>query len=173
PPGFVVDGEEHKVLCLEKVLYGLRQALRAWYAKLNASLLALGFHHSALEHAVRVARPILGIGVRTIALLDVQLQEDIRDLRGIKGGFPVDRVYNPAAEELGIKHGNLEDYLLTHGWDYLKDKSICMKDVKLRVFDLKSGVERDVTLPVRFYDKAESGSKYSRTHMYKAIKKYF
>jgi hypothetical protein len=26
---------------------------------------------------------------------------------------------------------------------------------QLRVFDLKSGVERDVTLPVRFYDKAE------------------
>uniref|UniRef100_A0A0E0LG28 PDZ domain-containing protein n=1 Tax=Oryza punctata TaxID=4537 RepID=A0A0E0LG28_ORYPU len=90
----------------------------------------------------RVARPVLGIGVRTIALLDVQLQEDF-SVFGIKG------VYNPVAEELGIKRGNviisingqdaltlpeLEDYLLSLGWDYLKDRSIRMKDVKLRVF---------------------------------------
>uniref|UniRef100_A0A0D9W487 PDZ domain-containing protein n=1 Tax=Leersia perrieri TaxID=77586 RepID=A0A0D9W487_9ORYZ len=125
----------------------------------------------------QVARPILGIGVRTMALLDVQLQEDISNF-GIKGGLLVDEVYNPVAEEHGIKHGNmivsvngqdvltlpeltaklygqLEDYLLTLGWDYLKDKSICMKNVKLRVYDLKNRVERDVTLPVRFYDKAE------------------
>lgn len=39
----------------------------------------------------QVARPLFGIGVRTIALLDVQLQEDISDF-GIKGGFLVDRV---------------------------------------------------------------------------------
>lgn len=39
----------------------------------------------------QVARPLFGIGVRTIVLLDVQLQEDISDF-GIKGGFLVDRV---------------------------------------------------------------------------------
>ncbi|EEC81933.1 hypothetical protein OsI_25798 [Oryza sativa Indica Group] len=52
PPGFVVDGQEHKVLRLDKALYGLRQAPRAWYSKLDASLLSLGFHRSDSEHAV-------------------------------------------------------------------------------------------------------------------------
>lgn len=52
PPGFVIDGQEHKVLRLDKALYGLRQAPRAWYSKLDASLLTLGFHRSSSEHAV-------------------------------------------------------------------------------------------------------------------------
>lgn len=52
PPGFVVAGEEQKVLRLVKALYGLRQAPRAWYAKLDASLASLGFHRSTSEHAV-------------------------------------------------------------------------------------------------------------------------
>lgn len=40
------------MLRLNKVLYGLRQAPRAWYAKLDASLLALGFHQRSSEHAM-------------------------------------------------------------------------------------------------------------------------
>jgi hypothetical protein len=52
PPGFVVAGEKTKVLCLSKALYGLRQAPRAWYAKLDTVLLALGCHRSESEHAV-------------------------------------------------------------------------------------------------------------------------
>jgi hypothetical protein len=43
PLGFIIKGEEHKVLRLIKALYGLRQAPRAWYAKLDASLAELGF----------------------------------------------------------------------------------------------------------------------------------
>ena len=52
PPGFVVAGKEQKVLCFIKALYGLRQALRAWYAKLDASLASLGFQRNTSEHAV-------------------------------------------------------------------------------------------------------------------------
>jgi hypothetical protein len=40
------------VLCLDKTLYGLCQASRAWNAKLNETLVALGFSHSTPEHAV-------------------------------------------------------------------------------------------------------------------------
>jgi len=52
PPGYVVRGKERKVYKLHKALYGLRQAPRAWNAKLDSSLLKLGFRCSAAEHAV-------------------------------------------------------------------------------------------------------------------------
>ncbi|KAF0897140.1 hypothetical protein E2562_033936 [Oryza meyeriana var. granulata] len=52
PPGFTVVAHEDKVLRLDKALYGLRQALRAWNAKLDETLVALGFSHSASEHAI-------------------------------------------------------------------------------------------------------------------------
>jgi hypothetical protein len=43
PVGFFIKELEHKVLRLKKALYGLCQAPRAWNAKLNDSLLSLGF----------------------------------------------------------------------------------------------------------------------------------
>lgn len=52
PPGYLVTGEEARVLKLKKALYGLRQAPRAWYGKLDESLTALGFMRSPLEHVV-------------------------------------------------------------------------------------------------------------------------
>jgi hypothetical protein len=52
PPGFVVKGSNGKVLKLNKALYGLRQAPRAWNEKLDSELLKLGFVKNPLEHAV-------------------------------------------------------------------------------------------------------------------------
>jgi len=40
------------VLKLRKALYGLRQAPRAWNARLDKDLLSMGFIRSKLEHAV-------------------------------------------------------------------------------------------------------------------------
>jgi hypothetical protein len=52
PPGYIKEGEEHKVLKLDKALYGLRQAPRAWNIKLDRTLKSLGFEKSPLEHAI-------------------------------------------------------------------------------------------------------------------------
>ena len=46
PPGFVIPGKENKVLRLRKALYGLRQAPRAWNAKLDSTLKQMGFQQS-------------------------------------------------------------------------------------------------------------------------------
>ena len=52
PPGYAVAGEEGKAYRLRKALYGLRQAPRAWNAKLDNTLKALGFQQSAHEAAM-------------------------------------------------------------------------------------------------------------------------
>eukprot|EP00253_Pinus_taeda_P020674 PITA_20674 len=43
PPGYEVDGQEHKVCKLKKALYGLKQAPRTWYIKIDAYLIENGF----------------------------------------------------------------------------------------------------------------------------------
>jgi hypothetical protein len=52
PPGFVIPDKENKVLRLHKALYGLRQAPRAWNAKLDSTLKQMGFEQSPHEAAV-------------------------------------------------------------------------------------------------------------------------
>lgn len=52
PKGYIKKGSEHKVYKLLKALYGLRQAPRAWYSRLNQCLLQFGFVKCPFEHAV-------------------------------------------------------------------------------------------------------------------------
>lgn len=56
PDGFVDEKYSHKVYKLLKALYGLRQAPRAWYARLNRCLKELGFSKCPYEHAVYTKR---------------------------------------------------------------------------------------------------------------------
>jgi hypothetical protein len=52
PPGFAIPGKEGKVLRLRKALYSLRQAPRAWNAKLDSTLKGMGFGQSPHEAAI-------------------------------------------------------------------------------------------------------------------------
>jgi hypothetical protein len=52
PSGFAISDKEGKVLHLRKALYGLRQAPRAWNAKLDSMLRRMGFEQSPYEAAV-------------------------------------------------------------------------------------------------------------------------
>lgn len=56
PSGFVQRGKEHLVCKLKKSLYGLKQASRAWYQKIDASLLSWGFERSTADHSLYFAQ---------------------------------------------------------------------------------------------------------------------
>ena len=43
PPGYEIEGQEHKVCKLQKALYGLKQAPWAWYSRIDAYLVENGF----------------------------------------------------------------------------------------------------------------------------------
>jgi transposase InsO family protein len=49
PQGFVVKGNEGKVLRLRKALYGLKQAPRAWYSRIDQYFMDRGFRRSKSE----------------------------------------------------------------------------------------------------------------------------
>jgi hypothetical protein len=52
PVRFAIPDKEDKVLRLRKTLYGLRQAPRAWNAKLDSTLWRMGFEQSPHEAVV-------------------------------------------------------------------------------------------------------------------------
>ena len=68
------------MLKLKKALYGLRQAPRAWHAKLDESLCSLGFRRSPLEHAVyrrgnAVSYLLVGVYVDDLIITGDSVQE--------------------------------------------------------------------------------------------------
>jgi Reverse transcriptase (RNA-dependent DNA polymerase) len=52
PPGFVDSLHPSYICKLKKVLYGLKQALRAWFHKLKQFLLSQNFHSSQSDHSL-------------------------------------------------------------------------------------------------------------------------
>lgn len=86
PPGFVDDTHPRKVMRLNRALYGLRQAPRAWNAKLDASLQQLGFKRSNTEHAVYTrgedsSRLIVGVYVDDLVITGAR-SEEINNFKG-------------------------------------------------------------------------------------------
>uniref|UniRef100_A0A803NT42 Reverse transcriptase Ty1/copia-type domain-containing protein n=1 Tax=Cannabis sativa TaxID=3483 RepID=A0A803NT42_CANSA len=51
PPGFVDPEFPDKICKLQKAIYGLKQALRAWFEKLSSILLLIGFSSAKKDHS--------------------------------------------------------------------------------------------------------------------------
>jgi hypothetical protein len=65
PPGFVDSALPSYVCRLHKSLYGLKEALRAWYTRLNDFLLSIGFRASKMDASLF----IFSVGVDICYLL--------------------------------------------------------------------------------------------------------
>jgi hypothetical protein len=70
----VKKGLENKVYKLDKALYGLRQAPRAWNVKLDSTLKRLGFMQSPLEHGLYArgdskSRLLIGVYVDDLVVI--------------------------------------------------------------------------------------------------------
>jgi hypothetical protein len=70
---FVISNED-KIMRLDKALYGLRQASHTWNAKLDETLMALGFSHNMLEHVAyahgkSASRPLVGFYVDDLIII--------------------------------------------------------------------------------------------------------
>lgn len=85
PEGFVKKGQEQMVYKLLKALYGLRQAPRAWNARLDKCLRDLGFKRCLHEQAVYTKckdKSMLIVGVYVDDLLVVGSNKvDIEDFK--------------------------------------------------------------------------------------------
>ena len=49
PQGFEIHGRESHVCRLKKALYGLKEAPRAWYSRIDSYLLSMGFQKSEAD----------------------------------------------------------------------------------------------------------------------------
>ena len=72
PRGVLKPGEEGKVCCLVKGLYGLKQAGRGWYQEISQVLVKdLGFTRSAVDHSVFFRRSSNEHTIITVATDDM------------------------------------------------------------------------------------------------------
>jgi hypothetical protein len=56
PPGFINPNCPQHVCKLQKAIYGLKQALRAWFSRLSTKLLQLGFVGSKVDTSLFIYR---------------------------------------------------------------------------------------------------------------------
>ncbi|WVZ00998.1 hypothetical protein V8G54_027067 [Vigna mungo] len=68
PPGFCNKDDQHKVYRLNKALYGLRQALRAWNKRIDEFFANKGLERCAVEHNLYVKRNDKDDGILVVCL---------------------------------------------------------------------------------------------------------
>ena len=86
PPGYVQSGKEEFVCKLSKYIYGLKQSLRCWNAKLSDHLKSLGFIESGADPCVFIKSwklQIIAIYVDDLILM----AETVQEIKEMKEGL--------------------------------------------------------------------------------------
>nr|GEX68647.1 putative RNA-directed DNA polymerase [Tanacetum cinerariifolium] len=71
PQGFVKKGEETKVYCLKKALYGIKQAPRAWFSRIEGYFIREGFKKSNYDHTMFIKRDGKGLLIVSLYIDDL------------------------------------------------------------------------------------------------------
>lgn len=82
PLGFVAQGQTHLVCKLKKVIYGLKQSLRAWFDQFTQVVFAARFKRSQDNHSVFMQHSSFGIVVLIVYVNDILLSSS--DMIGIE-----------------------------------------------------------------------------------------
>lgn len=82
PLGFVAQGQTHLVCKLKKVIYGLKQSLRAWFDQFSQVVFAARFKRSQDNHSVFMQHSSFGIVVLIVYVNDILLSSS--DMIGIE-----------------------------------------------------------------------------------------
>ena len=80
PEGFVIKGQEHKVLRLLKALYGLKQASNSWWKALTKALSQFGFKRTQSDAGIFIFREGNKLVIAIIYVDDILLCGSHRDL---------------------------------------------------------------------------------------------
>lgn len=88
PEGYIKPGQEIMVYKLKKALYGIKQALRASYAKLDSYLIENGFHQCESDHSLCVKGNLGSISI-VVGYVDDMLitRDDKNSIAFIKDKF--------------------------------------------------------------------------------------
>lgn len=115
PEGFEKENQEHKVYRLLKALYGLRQAPRAWYARLNNYLLSIGFVKCPHEHAVYIRREgseslIVGVYVDDLLITSTSVTNIVNFKQQMSSEFEMTDL-GKLSNYLGLEVDQRKDYI--------------------------------------------------------------
>lgn len=149
PEGFVKENEEHKVYKLLKALYGLRQAPRAWYARLNKCLEDLGFTKCPYEHAVYVRREgneslIVGVYVDDLLITGTCVSNIDRIKKQISKEFDMTNM-GKLSYYLGIEVKQEADYIELRQTAYAKKllEKVGMRDCNPVKYPMEPRIQLD------------------------------
>ena len=163
PKGFVQRGHEHLVCKLKKSLYGLKQASRAWYQKIDATLAQLGFERSIADHSLYFAQEeadvmivlvyvddliILSSNMKAMVVLKSKLEEEyeMTDLGELHYCLSVEFVRDRANRTITMSQGKyLEEVLKRFGMEDCKPIGTPL-DIKTTLLKL-TDEEYDVDAP--------------------------
>ena len=71
PNGFSIEGKEHMVCKLKKLIYGLKQASRQWYHKFNDTITSFGFNENTVDWCIYLALLVLYVDDILLATNDL------------------------------------------------------------------------------------------------------